>query len=179
MNLIVGDHRKNQTSQLLLMAKMFITAEIRSLARTCKRCQTLSVRGEQSPHCHCSLWQPPEDLLVTMRNGQPSKRYKKDLEENRVEEESLKGLKEMQAADDTIDRVEDLAAELIRLKKRVEKKEVASKEEAKKKKAEAERKKLEAKEKKSKKKGTAEKRKKEESSAEKKRKEKRRRLADD
>ena len=179
MNLIVGDPRKNQTSQLLLLAKMFITAEIRSLARTCKRCQTLAARGEQSPHCHCSLWHPPEDFLVTMRNGQPSKRYKKDLEEKRVEEESLQGLKEMQAADDAFDRVEDLAAELIRLKKRVEKKEVASKEEAKKKKAEAERKKLEAKEKKSKKKGTAEKRKKEESKAEKKRKEKRRRLTDD
>jgi hypothetical protein len=113
-----------------------------------------------------------------MRNGQPSKRYKKDLEGNRVEEESLKGLKEMQAADDAFDRTEDLAAELIRLKTRVEKKEVARKEEAKKKKAEAERKKLEAKEKTSKKKGTTEKRK-EESKAEKKRKEKKMRLADD
>ena len=113
-----------------------------------------------------------------MMNGQPSKKYKKDLEENRVEE-FLQDLKEMQAADDAFDIIEDLATELIRLKKRVEKKEVASKEEAKKKKAEAQRKKLDAKEKKSKKKGTAEKRKKEESNAEKKRKEKRRRLADE
>jgi hypothetical protein len=45
MNLIVGDHRKNQTSQLLLLAKMFITAEIRSLARTCKRCLNIVCKG--------------------------------------------------------------------------------------------------------------------------------------
>jgi hypothetical protein len=38
MNLILGDLRKNITSQLLLLAKMFITAEIRSLARNCTKC---------------------------------------------------------------------------------------------------------------------------------------------
>ena len=112
MNLIVGDPRKNRTSQLLLLAKMFITAEIRSLARNCRRLKTLSDKGEQSPHCHCSLWHPPEDLLLTMRDGQPSQRYKRDLEENRVEEESLRGLKEMQAAADALARVDDLAMEL-------------------------------------------------------------------
>ena len=179
MNLIVGDPRKNRTSQLLLLAKMFITAEIRSLARNCKRCKTLSLRGEQSPHCHCSLWHPPEDLLVTMRNGQPYQRYRRELDENRVEEESLKGLKEMQAADDALARCDDLAIELKRLQKRVKKKEVASLEEAKKKEAEAEKKKKEAKEKKGKKKEAAPKRKKEVSAAEKKRQDKRRRLADD
>ena len=72
----------------------------------------MSDKGEQSPHCHCSLWHPPEDLLLTMRDGQPSQRYKRDLEENRVEEESLRGLKEMQAADDALARVDDLAMEL-------------------------------------------------------------------
>ena len=181
MNLIFGDPRKNRTSQLLLLAKMFIAAEIRSLARACKRCKLLSVKGEQLPHCHCSLWHPPEDLLVTMRNGQPWKRYKKDLEENRKKEESLQDLKEMEAADDAIDRVDDLGSELSKLRKRVEKKEVASKEEAKKKKAEVERRKEEIKKRKRKgvKKGSGEKSKKVESAAAKKREEKRRRLADD
>ena len=118
-------------------------------------------------------------MLVTMRNGQPYQRYRRDLEENRVEEESLQGLKEMQAADDALARGDDLAIELKRLKKRVKKKEVASMEEAKKKEAEAEKKKKEAKEKKGKKKEAAPKRKKGVSAAEKKRQDKRRRLADD
>ena len=62
MNLIVGDPRKNRTSQLLLLAKMFITADIRALARNCPRCKSLEEKGEQSPHCHCSLWHPSEEL---------------------------------------------------------------------------------------------------------------------
>ena len=31
----------------------------------------------------------PEDLLVTMREGKPSQRYKKDMEKKKKEEESV------------------------------------------------------------------------------------------
>ena len=121
MNLIVGDPRKNRTSQQLLLAKMFITAEIRALAKNCQKCKTSLERGEQSSHCHCELWQPPEDLLVTMRDGKPSRRYKKDLEDNKKVEDSLVVLKEMEAADDALEKTEDMKAELIKLRGRAEK----------------------------------------------------------
>ena len=118
MNLIVGDPKKNRTSQLLLLAKMFITAEIRSLAKDCQKCLTLLQVGEQSSHCHCHLWHPPEDLLVTMRDGKPSQRYKQDMEKKKKEEETVAVLKEMEQAEDMIDAAKDMKEEVIKLKKR-------------------------------------------------------------
>ena len=123
MNLIAGDPIKNKTSQLLLLTKMFITAEIRSLARNCKKCLEKE-KGEKTSHCHCDLWIPPEDLLVTMRDGKPSQRYKRDLEEKKIEDDSLKVLKEMQAADDLVDKESEMRREVKKFTKSMKAKEV-------------------------------------------------------
>ena len=118
MNLIVGDPRKNRTSQLLLLVKMLITAEMRALASSCSRCKALESKGEQSPHCHCSLWYPSEELLVSMRDGQPSRRYRAFLEENRKEEEILRELKQLEATDDATEEAKDMKSEVLKLKRR-------------------------------------------------------------
>ena len=119
MNLILGDLRKNRTSQLLLLAKMFITAEIRSLARDCAKCKESLRKGEQSSHCHCELWVPNEALLATMRDGQPYRRYKKDLEEAKKENESLAVLKEIEAGADKEVETADMLDEVGLLRGRV------------------------------------------------------------
>jgi hypothetical protein len=119
MNLILGDLRKNRTSQLLLLAKMFITAEIRSLSRNCTKCKESLRKGEQSSHCHCELWVRDEALLATMRDGQPSMRYKKDLEEAKKENESLAVLKEIEAEADKVMETVDMLSEVMLLRGRV------------------------------------------------------------
>jgi len=43
---------------------------------------------------------PDEALLATMRDGQPSMRYKKDFEEAKKESESLAVLKEIEVGAD-------------------------------------------------------------------------------
>ena len=48
MNAIVAD--KSRTSQLLLLAKMYIKAEILELARSCKQCKVLSSVEEDGRH---------------------------------------------------------------------------------------------------------------------------------
>ena len=60
MNAIVTD--KSRTSQLLLLAKMYIKAELMMLARDCRKCAALKADREEGRHCHCDIWQPPEDL---------------------------------------------------------------------------------------------------------------------
>ena len=174
MNLIVGDPTKSRTSQLLLLTKMFITAELRSLDKGCKKCLKGKENGEQSAYCHCELWNIPEDLLVTMRDGKPCQRYKKDLEEKKKEEESLKGLKELEAADYEAEREGDLRKEVEKFEKSMMEKDVKRKELEEKKKKEKEALKQAIKDKK-KEKGKGTKRKKV-SEAKKKRDEKRKRL---
>ena len=145
MNLIVGDPNKCRTSQLLLLSKMFITAELRKLARNCKKCKKVKERNDVSAHCHCELWIPPEDLLVTMRDGKPNQRYKLDLKEKRIEEEALRGLRELEAEDDQALKVTDLRGEIQRFQRSMadkEEKRKKMKEEKKKKKKEAKKKAL-------------------------------------
>ena len=108
-----------------------------------------------SKHCHCELWTPPEDLLVTMRDGKPYQRYKLDLEKKRIDTEALKGLRELEAEDDEALRVTDLRGEFQRFQKRMVDKEEKRKEmkEKKEKEKEAKKKAIEER-KKNKEKGT-------------------------
>ena len=101
-----------------------------------------------SKHCHCELWTPPEDLLVTMRDGKPYQRYKLDLEKKRIEAEALKGLRELEAEDDEALRVTDLRGEFQRFQKSMVDKEKKRKEVKEKKEKEKEAKKNAIKEKK-------------------------------
>ena len=71
---------------------------------------------------------------------QPWKRYKSDLERNRKEDESLRDLKEMEAAGDSLAKGEDFKHELAKLRSRVEKSDVEKNVEAEKKKKEIKRK---------------------------------------
>ena len=50
----------------------------------------------------------PEDLLVTMREGKPSQRYKQDMEKKKKEEKSVTVLKEMEQAEDMIYEAKDM-----------------------------------------------------------------------
>ena len=109
-----------------------------------------------------------------MRDGQPSRRYRAFLEENRKEEETLRELKQLEATDDATEEANDMKSEVLKSKRRVEKIEMEKKEEAKKKKETARLKELKKKEKK----GSG-KRKVEISASKKKREEKRRKLMDE
>ena len=104
MNAIVAD--KSRTSQLLLLAKMYIKAEIMGLARSCKQCKVLSSVDEDGRHCHCHLWQPTDELMDTMRGGQPYRRYKADMEKRKQEEEDKQVLKDLNAQEDERKRLE-------------------------------------------------------------------------
>jgi len=143
MNAIVAD--KSRTSQLLLLAKMYIKAEIMGLARSCKQCKVLSSVDEDGRHCHCHLWQPTDELMDTMRGGQPYRRYKADMEKRKQEEEDKQVLKDLNAQEDERKRLLDLKEEVEKMRKRVERQD---KEDAEKKKNEAAKKATEASEKK-------------------------------
>ena len=119
MNAIVTD--KSRTSQLLLLAKMYIKAELMMLARDCRKCAALKAGREEGRHCHCDIWQPPEDLKAFMRGGQPSRRYKADLEQKKKEEEDVQILKDMNREEDRVKEREDMVAEVKKLKERAEK----------------------------------------------------------
>ena len=54
-------------------------------------------KPDTKAHSHCSLWEPPEDLLQTMRGGQAWQRYSKDMEDKQKEAEELKVLCELAA----------------------------------------------------------------------------------
>ena len=118
MNVMVGDGSKNRTSQELLLAKMTIKAEINMLARKCVKCQTLKEKDQKSNHCHCHLFSPSEELMETMRGGQPRQRYQKDQDKAAAEEKDKKVLKSLLEEEDKAAAEDDMKSELLRLKKR-------------------------------------------------------------
>ena len=77
---------------------------------------------KKSAHCQCYLWVPPEELLETMPDGKPWKRYKKDQENNKLEEENLAALKDIVAKEDEADMIADMALEVALLSERTEEK---------------------------------------------------------
>lgn len=187
MNNMVGDGMKNRTSQLMLETKMLISAELKSLSRSCTTCKEAKKKKKEKTekeeekeekstanHCHCDLWRPSEELLESMRNGAAYKRYEKDLKMKKEEESDKKMLKDLAKEDDDEKKQGDMKQELIKLRVReVERK----KEEAKrKKKEEEELKKKEAEKRKKKSSNTVEKPVKRKSQAELKREEQRKRL---
>ena len=128
MNVMVGDGSKNRTSQELLLAKMTIKAEINMLARKCVKCKTLKEKDQRSDHCHCHLFSPSEELMETMRGGQPRQRYQKDQDKAAAEEKDKKVLKSLLEEEDKAAAEDDMKSELLRLKKRcLEKKKDAKK----------------------------------------------------
>jgi hypothetical protein len=161
---------KTKNSIMDLNPKMYIKAEILQLAKSCKQCKVLTSVEEDGRHCHCHLWQPPDELMDMMRGGQPYRRYKADMERRKQEEEEKQVLKELNAQEDESKRILDLKDEVGKLRKRVERQD---KEDAEKKKDEAAKKATEAAEKK---KGNAPKKKRKSSKAEEKRSEQRKKL---
>ena len=134
-----------QVSQLLLLANMYIKAEIFDLVRSCMHCKVLSTIKEDGRHCHCHLWKPSDELMDMMRGGQPYRRYKADMEKKKQEKEEKQVLKDLNAQEDESKRLLDLEEEVKKLRRRVERQD---KEDAEKKKKEAARKATEAAEKK-------------------------------
>ena len=86
MNAFLADKSKNKTSLKLLLTKMHIKAECLSLSRSCAKCKVLKVQGKEGTHCHCVQWKPTEELLATLRDGGPYKRYKAEMEERSQEQ---------------------------------------------------------------------------------------------
>ena len=117
MNFFV-EKRSSRTSQLLLETKMHIKAEISNLAKSCQKCKSVERLGSSLSHCHCCLWMPSEDLLVTVRNGASRARYMEELEESRQQEEEWRILKEIREDEENMDMEKDLTAEVLKLKSR-------------------------------------------------------------
>ena len=183
MKTFVGDPAKSCTKTEMLNAKMQIKAEINSLSRLCSKCKENKIKfdsGERKTaecqHCHCDLWRPSEELLVTVRGGAASQRYKKDLEKRRAEAEvkikRLENAKEEEVAKTK----KDMKLEIIMLRKRSAMKDKQVEEEAKKREEAEKKKKQDAKKRKQEKNGNKETPKKRKSKAAEAREEQKKRL---
>ena len=86
------------------------------LQRNCKKCKVLKREKKSSDYCHCSLWSPPEELMVTMRDGGPWKCYQKDMEDRAKEEKDKEVLKELRREEDKPQMMLDLQKEARKMK---------------------------------------------------------------
>jgi hypothetical protein len=116
--MVGGGGSKNRTSQELLLAKMTIKAEINMLARKCLKCKVLKEKDQKSYHCHCHLFSPPEELMETMRGGQPHKRYQMALEKAAAENKDKEVLKALLEEEDKSVKDKNMKDEVLRLQKR-------------------------------------------------------------
>ena len=85
MKTFVGDPARSCTKMEMLKDKMQIKAEVNSFFRSCAKRKANKKKfqaGErktapaQTNHCHCDLWRPSEELLVTVGGGAAAQRYK-------------------------------------------------------------------------------------------------------
>lgn len=125
MNSFLADKTRNATSLRLLLTKMHVKAEGLSLKRSCQKCKLLGKKlqksdgksSQESQHCHCNHWEPPESLLQGMRNGAPSRKYKKDMEKEDGEEARKQEEKQVRKEDDKKKEKEDIKLEVRKMEK--------------------------------------------------------------
>jgi hypothetical protein len=118
MNAFLADKSKNKSSLKLLLTKMHIKAECLSLARSCAKCKVLKVQGKEGTHWHCVQWKPSEELLATLRDGGPWKRYKAEMEERSQEQKDKEVMKVLLREEDRPKKQKDMKKELALLKER-------------------------------------------------------------
>ena len=146
---LVADPHKNNTSQLRLQARMRIKSNTFELKEDCEKCDIAEEEDEESEGeeeedddeeeetkkkkrtfcpCHCSLFQPGEELLVSMKGGQPNRRYTADKKQkkSRKTEEKVVGEQNYEDLGGLVKEKRDLKSEVEKwrrnLKKQKEKK---------------------------------------------------------
>ena len=78
-----------------------------------------TIKGEKASHCHCHLFEVDQDLMATMSNGQPCKRYKADLKRKKEEEIEEKRIREPAKKADQEKSKRDLKIELQRHRRKL------------------------------------------------------------
>ena len=136
---LVGDPHKNATSQLRLQARMRIKSHTFQLKDLCKKCEKeeedMDEEDEEDEEeddvkekkgscpCHCSIFQPSEELLASMKGGLPRKRYRAELKKRNVEktEKSLVGEHNYEELGGAVKEKQDLRKQVDRWKRNMKK----------------------------------------------------------
>ena len=128
-NLIYEDSKKCNTSQKSLQNKLAVMCAVDRMGRECKKCEkaiadkkeagktSSSVVPYRPTHCHCSLLQPTEDLLLNCSGGKPSRRYLEALDEASYEESARKELSAERRGIDKQSEALDLMKEVSEFRK--------------------------------------------------------------
>ena len=77
------------------------------------------VKGSSSSHCHCDLFQVDDAFKVFMSNGQPYRRWKKEVDDKRITERDNQRTRQVLRQDQETKYKADLKTELIRLRKKL------------------------------------------------------------
>ena len=77
------------------------------------------VKGSSSSHCHCDLFQVDDDFKVFMSNGQPYRRWKKEVDDKRITERDNQRTRQVLRQDQDTKYKADLKTELIMLRKKL------------------------------------------------------------
>ena len=77
------------------------------------------IKDEKSSHCHCPLFEVDDDLLASMNDGQPNKRYLADLKKQKEEKLTKKKIRDHIKKTDEEKVKNDLKIELQRLRRKV------------------------------------------------------------
>ena len=134
---LVGDSHKNSTSQLRLQMRMRIKSSSFQLIDECKKCNTgeenEEVEGEEgedeegekksSCPCHCSQFEPSDDMLAKMKGGQPNRSYRKDLDEQKKKNSEASAVGELNYVEigGAVKEMKDLKVHVEKWKKNIRK----------------------------------------------------------